>query len=783
MHNPLFPRVFPAMMLASSLMLVAEVAVADIQVNANVPASSIEHAILRLAQQADVKIVFTAIQSGRVPALKGSVGFEQQVRQWVAPHGLVLVKTGERQYRIDKILNSEGENLLPISVEDNTLNPRGQRTFDDRNGVAPSQILSLGNTATDLMTAPKSVSVITEKEITKRAATNIEEVLSYTPGVQVSAYGMDPRFDQISVRGFSSTVNADYLDGLKQMNSGWLASFHTEPYALERVEVLKGPSSIEFGQMAPGGAINRTSKWANETPFHEVSAQVGLDDHYQLAMDANDQVTGQEDQYVRFVGLVRESNSNMIGINNDSVYLAPSWLWAPDDDTSVTVYAQIHRFETSASPRTADNADGTLSNFWAGDKAFDGLDQQQYQIGYQLDLALNDTWSLHQRARYGYLDTENQYVDAADSISPTTTSLSRYSVGVYEQMNTFIIDTGLSAQFDQSWLTHEVSLGMDYLWMKADIQYMTGDAPDISLSNPDYSQAIGQPTTVLSSPDKRMDQIGLYLSDRIQLDQLHISAGVRHDRASTRNTERLTGTTERQDHSATSVNLGVLYALTEEWSPYASYSTGFSVQLGQNYAGDDFSPAETEQWELGIKYKPEATNTLVTLSAYDITQSNVLTADPDHTGFQIQTGEQRSKGVELEVQWEPTEALRFKGAYTLQDVKVTKSNDGNQGKWAIGKPKHLLSVWADMDVARHMNVGLGARYMGSSFGNSDNSQKNDAYTLYDAAWGYELDNYLQGASVQINANNLTDERYIMCDSGYCYRARGRTVLATFATRW
>lgn len=125
--------------------------------------------------------------------------------------------------------------------------------------------------------------------------------------------------------------------------------------------------------------------------------------------------------------------------------------------------------------------------------------------------------------------------------------------------------------------------------------------------------------------------------------------------------------------------------------------------------------------------------------------------------------------------------------YTYQDVEITKSNDGDQGKKAVGIPKQMASIWGNYAFQtaelQGLELGLGVRWVGESYADSGNTLKNDAYTIADARLAYRLDNLINGATIAVNASNLNDEEFLLCNSGYCYRGLGRTVITSFNYNW
>lgn len=718
----------------------------------------------------------------RTAGLQGTHGFEDGLRQLLQGTGLAPAARGDGSYTLRKLPPSSAEvpTLAPVKVTA-AVDEQAETATGPVEGYVARRAMSATKTDTPLLETPRSVTVVTADQIADRGALNVEQAVAYTAGVQVAAWGNDPRFDQITVRGFDVTTTADYRDGLRQANTGWLSYFRTEPYGLERLELLKGPNSVLFGQISPGGMINRVSKRPMRETLREVEVQYGSDDHYQAQGDFGGALTDNGEWTYRLTGLARESKSDTVGVNDDSLYFAPALTWRPSDRTSVTLLAHAQRFETAGSPRPFQLPSGELSKVWAGDVGFDGLKQTQYVAGYEAEHRFDEVFTLRQNLRYGHVDTDNQYTSGTLDVDGDT--IQRSTFGVYESMRNFSVDTSLQSRFSTGPLQHTLITGIDHADLDGDIRYLFGAAPSISLSNPDHHQTIARPSTLLVHQDVSGTQTGVYAMDQVRWGDWRLSAGLRRDRAEQTQKDLIAGTSSGQTDKATTGSVGLLYMLTPELAPYVSYATSFSPQFGTNLYGDAFKPTEGEQVEGGIKYQPAGRRALLTASMFHLVQQNALTRDPANINNQIQTGETRSRGVELEANVRLFGRLDLIGAYTWQDVEVTRSNDGNEGKQPVGIPRQMASLWGKYAFAGGLDVGLGARWIGETYSDGQNTGRNSDYTLVDARIGYDLGSVLSGASVAVRANNLTDKEYLMCHDGYCYRGRGRFVMASLNYRW
>jgi len=226
-------------------------------------------------------------------------------------------------------------------------------------------------------------------------------------------------------------------------------------------------------------------------------------------------------------------------------------------------------------------------------------------------------------------------------------------------------------------------------------------------------------------------------------------------------------------------------------APYLSYSQSFNPNSTADASGNPLEPTEGTQWELGIKYQPVGHDDLYTASLFHIEQENLASKLPDENFFRP-VGAVRSQGLELEARLQVTESLRLLGSYTFTDIEYSKSvfsavdsTLDNKGNTPTQSVRHMASLWADyrfVDRLAGLSTGAGIRYVGKSWADAENTQRIPSYTLFDAAIGYDLANVgLPGAEVRLNANNLTDKRYVAaCGSSlnYCYMGEERNVTAT-----
>ncbi|WP_411032700.1 TonB-dependent siderophore receptor [Shinella sp. BYT-45] len=651
---------------------------------------------------------------------------------------------------------------------------------------------------TPFLQTPQSISSVTEKQLEDRNPQTLLDTLAYTPGTRVGGYGFDPRFDSFTVRGFDVTYTGVFRDNLRQPGAG-SSLFKTEPYGLEGVSILRGPSSALYGASGAGGLYNLISKRPTEEALREVQLQYGSHDRYQGQFDVSGPVNDEDPFYYRLTGLARTADTEQVGVPDDRLYLAPALTWKPDEDTRLTILGEYSRTKTGGT--AAYYFDGTtVSDFFAGNPAFNDSVQNQGRIGYEFERRLNETFTFRQNARASWLNIDADWAfayqpNAADPL------LLDSSAGTFEEwLNTYTVDNQLEAKFDTGALEHTLLAGIDFTKVRWKSLNGYGVTPPLDTRNP----TLGRPVDPIDFQTKSVqDQLitGLYLQDQIRYDALTFTLGGRYDWVSTDtdNTDLATGAVETipQDDRAFSWRAGVTYETQWGITPYASYSTAFSPNAGVDLAtGNPFKPTESEQQEIGVKYLLPDSNTLLTAALFNIDQSNglyyeVVNLPSGPANIQVQRGKLRSRGLELEASTSLDNGLSLIASYTYTQAKIIEGPAATIGNDVSSVPRHMASLWAHYDMPEDgafagLGIGAGVRFTGASYGSDANTTRNGSRALFDASVDYDfgaIDKDFEGLKLQVNATNLFNRRDAVCSAGFCYRDQGRTIIGSLKYSW
>ncbi|EKE84433.1 TonB-dependent siderophore receptor [Idiomarina xiamenensis] len=653
-----------------------------------------------------------------------------------------------------------------------------------------------------IVETPLSVSVLTTARLEDLGALTIQDAIGYVAGLYNGPYGIDTRVDSAKIRGVAPQ---QYQDGLKSLFGNY-NNVRSAPYTLQQIEILKGPSSVLYGQGSTGGIINLVSKRPQAEPAGEIWAQLGNFSRKQLAADFTGALNQDASLQGRIVALYRDSDTQTDYVEDNSRVINPSLSWQVDNDTKITLIGNFQRNESGSSTQffpwqgtLLPNEFGPIdSSRFMSEPDFDRYDTEQDAITAIVEHDINYDWRLRFATRYSDSHADYRTIYGWPPVfQDDNRSIQRLAYISDADARSWTSDLQLHGTLLTGAVEHKLTFGIDFQDAYTDSDTVTQTQIGLlDVYDPVYGQAVNLPTLadVQDMPSNKNYQLGFYAQDNMRIaDKWIVSAALRRDRT-TANPEFGAAT----DQYATTGRLGVMYLFEGGISPYLSYSESFSPLLGTDAYGNSFKPIEGEQWEAGVKFQPQGTEHLITASVYQIKELNRQTplsaeqaADPaviDPNG-RVQIGEAEVKGVELEAQlaWDE---LDIYASYAYTDTEITESNTvGELGAKLSATPEQQASLWATYrpQQLQGFKVGAGARFVGNTWDGSAYVEQNGvvlnqpletaSYTLFDAMIGYDWANY----SVSLHANNLTDKTVVTSclARGDCFYGEQRTITANF----
>ncbi len=768
----------------------AETPTATANIQYDIPAGDLGAALNRFAQQAGVAIAVDAaqVQGLATPGLRGSYGVEEGFNILLRGSGYAIDKSAAGYVLVAAPADS-GQALT--TLPEVTVTAAGESAVGPGRGYVASRGTTATKTDTRLIETPQSISVITKDQLESQEADTLGEALRYSAGIKGETFGFDDRgFDTfVDIRGFPSPV---FRDGLR-INAPGFSGLNTDPYLAERIEVLRGPASVLYGQGSLGGIVNQVTKRPLDKPFRELILEAGSFDRFETKFDVSDALSEDGTLDYRLTGRVATGESQVDFIEQDRAVIAPTLTWRPNADTTLTFLSSYSKDDLGGSSNSFLPAVGTVFtnpngripvNRFTGEENFDALEREQYYLGYLLEHRFNERWSFRQNVRYDEADLNLKalFGGGLDASDPAQRSLTRFSFSALTDTKVLSIDNHAQATFSTGAAAHTLLIGLDYQSLDFDEQLGFDSAPSLDLYNPVYGAIIPDPALFQDSVTEQR-QAGLYLQDQIKFhDKYIVQLGGRYDWVSN-DTENFGARTDDQSDREFTGRAGFVYLADNGLAPYVSYAESFLPVVGTSSGGDAFKPETGQQYEIGVKYEPPGANAFITLAAYDLTRQNALSADSSFTQFQI--GEQRSRGIELEAVASLDSGLDLKAAYTYLDLEITDSAIPEEvGNTPDGQARHRASLRADYTVKSGQLAGLGfgagVRYTGETFGDVGNSFEVDDFTLVDATVHYDWQRF----RFALSAQNLFDKEYVeRCfDTTGCFYGAAQEITASVRYR-
>lgn len=650
-----------------------------------------------------------------------------------------------------------------------TITVEGNGGDDDSKTIVANRTTGAGKLATEVLTTPASVSVVTAKEIQERGATSVEQVVQYTAGVSTDFYGTDDRFDYFDIRGFTPYT---YRDGLAIGRT--FAGIKEEPYAYERMEILKGVSSAGFGVAEPGGSVNYVTKTPKSERFGEVYTTGGSYAHKEVGFDFGDNITEDDTLTYRLTGKLQRADAEYDFSRDDENFFMGGLTWRPTDATSLTfVYDHLDKKGVPGSGGYPLYGDFDNSAFFGEpDYYFNDVNRNSYSLMFDHDFGNGLTFGSKARYSNSVVNAGSAYLETANS---ATNEATRYFYGSDRSFDQFIIDANLTYEANFDNIDSRTLVGAEYNKYSSDNYWIYTSAAPINWLNPVYSggPAAGTPVYLTTNDQKTK---ALYLQQELTFsDRLTLSLGMRNDWLD------LSEGTTSGSYSEFTKRIGVSYKITPELAAFASY--GESVAPPATGA----EPTTGKQYEVGVKYKPDAFPALFTASFFDLTKGNI-TVDDDVIYVPSTVEKVRHRGIELEAKAEVTPNINLIAAYTYIDSTIDEPGGLYDGHRLMRVPEHMASIWGTYTLEGNgkrgdMTFGLGARYTGEYFTNIENTAYGEEAILFDAAFTYKIQ---PNTTFQLNVSNLFDEKHIAQRNdaaGVKFYNAGRTIMATLRQSW
>lgn len=568
------------------------------------------------------------------------------------------------------------------------------------------------------------------------------------------------------IRGFQTTqmyYNGFLVEGMSAINLP----------QLERLEILKGPASMDFGVVQPGGLINMVTRQPSAEYRTLLEQSFGSYDSYRGHVDSTGALNADKTLLYRLNAGYLDQKSFRDFVHEERYWISPSFTWKPSDTFTVTVETSFMKRKKQLDEGVAFDSRGSpveSINTFLGEPGLRGQTQVDDFGLLTAEWRPNDSLTFRSGFMYHHWDIDMDTVRRSATTTPAGTVARLYDNSDFSE-NSWQWTNMAIWKFRLGATRHKVMGGYDYRDRKQTVHLIRANYTPINIFNPVYGTPLPA-TPNLNRQDTRREWSGLYLQDEISMfsrDQVRLLLGGRMDYVHSWDYSR-TGAPEvleRRDRAYTG-RAGISYQPVKTFSLYGSASTSFvPTGTGSRLVGGGLlDPEAGLQYEAGIKWNSPSERLMATLAVYELTRDNVAVADPANPGFNLNGGEMRSRGIELDVAGQITPALQVIGNYTHTDTKVVKSDTLPVGGRFMNVPTDSGSLWLKYTVQdgplRGFGAGVGVFAASDRAGDNDDSFNIAGYTRFDAALYYRRElgsGPLNAIYGRLNFINLFDREY------------------------
>lgn len=722
----------------------------------NLPAQPLGSALNELARQAGLQLLVQRelVEGKRAPAVNGRLTALQALDRVLAGSGLAASVEGNTVVlkSAPPAPTAEAPTLQTVEV------------FGRAETEAFSEFsFAATKTQTHILDIPQSISAVTKEVIEEQNLRLLNDIAPYVAGVnEFSTY------NDLTIRGFRS-YDDRRLNGMRVFNNFW----SQPPIAhLERVEVIKGPAAAMFGDASPGGVINLVSKKPLQETRREVQAGVGSYDYRFAAADLTGPLNANGSILYRLNAAIEDTDTFRDLITRNNKTLAPSFSFILPTDTRINldwVYVDAGGVVDRGQPNVRNSQSlGQVPINVSFTQVGDLVEQENSDITVSLEQKLNTQWTgvvSYMHSRY-----DEHFVEHRNDRWLTDTTLSLRYGDRRTESRIDSVSAYLSGDLKFGDWRHRIVVGIDHMDRDdgSDEVSARGTVTGIVFDVLNPVNTVRNVSAYVLTPyswNSAGQTIGVYLQDQISVGNWDLMLGLRSDRFKTSG-DNDGVPNDPQSGRQISPRLSLGYKLSDSSSVYGSWLTGFQPPESWTASaiyGGPFKPEESELFEIGYKRMFNDDRLLFTTALYQLTKKNAIVwandiANPD---LYIQRGEERSRGLELELSGQLTPRIGVIANYAYNDAKVTDDPDpANMGKRKENAPRHSAAIWGRYSFDNGLGVGLGMQYVGKRA--TFDTLELPAYTIFNAGLFYNLTN----TEFALTVKNLADKTH--WTGGYNY---------------
>ncbi|BAY48990.1 TonB-dependent siderophore receptor [Scytonema sp. HK-05] len=655
----------------------------------------------------------------------------------------------------------------------------------EQDGYSVPDATTATRTDTPLRDIPQSIQVVPQKVLQDQQIVRIGEAARNVSGV-TRTIGYGGSVDNYRIRGFSP--NFTLKDGFRQDN---FITF-TESANIERVEILKGPASVLYGQLEPGGIVNYVTKQPLSEPSYGGQLTIGSYDFYRPTLDISGPLNPDRSALYRLNLAYENAGSFRDFVDNELLFVAPVLSYRLGENTNLTLQGEYLDFE-----KTFDRGFLPESPFFRlprsrflGDPG-DSQEINTARLSYILEHRFSKNWSLRNAFALQSTDSRRRNAEPNSLLDDRTLTRSFRRVDDYTQ--DYILQTDFIGKFNTGSIAHQLLLGVELNRNKYDYRFrIASDFPNIDIFNPVYDALIPSSFDSDDYTDTTTDNVGIYFQDLVSLlPNLKLLAGGRFDIVDYDSefiADFPNNSPPEKDsryYEAFSPRIGLVYQPIEPVSLYFSYTRSFKPNFtALTVNREPLEPERGTQYEVGIKTELLDNRLSATVAAYEITKSNVATTDPNNRDFYVAAGEVKSRGIELDIAGQLAPGWNIIASYGFNEAFVSKDNNpASRGNQLQNAPTHTASLWTTYQLQsgslKGLGFGAGIFFVGEREATLPNSIKIPSYVRTDATVFYQQNNW----RAALNFKNLFDIKYYDSQNFSIYPGAPLTILGTISVQF
>lgn len=633
--------------------------------------------------------------------------------------------------------------------------------------LVPTASSTATRTATPLLDLPQSVQILPRAILEDQQALSVADIVKNVSGITVPN-SSGSRAEDLNFRGF--TTGAIFKDGFR--NDGFANRTANEVANIERVEVVKGPSSTMFGRLDPAGMVNFVTK--QPLPKHYLSLQLqhGSFHMWRPSLDASGPLTKGGALLYRFNFAYLDSDSFRDFIYNRRVFVSPALTWNINSSTTLKFYSEylggenfIDRGLVAIGDRPAPLP---VTRFLGSNLV--PYPYKQGKIGLTFEKFFGPNWSFRSSERSsvnfaaynGWQPSGLLANISGGTLLSVTEGYTDQNLRIHQWFN------DLTGRVKTGKIEHTLLVGFDINSQAFDSETYAGGRRQVRIDifKPDYSVFPAAIPLTLSSASLGLNRYGgIYVQDQIKLtSRLKVLVGGRYDLAQIASRNYLNNVRTNYRNTAFVPRVGAVFNTSSTTSVYFTYGKSFQPQGGLTSTGTTFEPERGNSYEGGFKAELFNRKLTATTALFQVRRAGILTADPFNEGFSIQVGEQRNRGLEFDVQGRPTKNWTLIFNYAHNSPVITRDNIYRPGNFIMSTPFNSGALWSTYELskgrARGFSFGGGVNAIGRRWADLENTAIVPGFLRTDLAVSYRIfHNDKLRYRINLNLNNLFNRYY------------------------